>query len=377
MVNRVLNGADRLTDAAPLLKGKRCGLLTSASGVDRNGVPTYVNLSGLYDLTVLFAAEHGIHSILQDGSWGGEYRDQETGAPVYNISSSGNPKIDEALSLCDVVVYDVQDVGARFYTYIYCLTYLMTECAARKIPVVILDRPDVISGDLNAIEGAVLDESRFSSFIGRYGIPTRYSLTCGEFASYINETRGIGCELHVITCIGWKREAYGDELGMPWINPSPNIPSVSCALNYIGTCLIEATNVSEGRGTTRPFDIVGAPFIDSGKLADTMNSYRLPGVYFSRAFFVPMFSKHAHEVCEGIQFNVTDRRVYKPHSAGVCLIAALRQFEGFEIKESSMNLRYGTDALTSSPDFDPSAILSDEMKGIEEYRLSIRKYLLY
>lgn len=377
MAYKVLNGADRLTDAAPLLKGKRCGLLTAASGVDRKGVPTYVNLSRLYDLTVLFAAEHGIHSVLQDGSWGGEYRDVETGAPVYDLSSSGNPKVEEALSLCDVVVYDVQDVGARFYTYVYCLTYLMSECAARKIPVVILDRPNVLSGDLDAIEGAVLDESRFSSFVGRYGIPTRYSLTCGEFASFINETRRIGCELHVVTCEGWKREAYGDELCLPWINPSPNIPSVSCALNYIGTCLIEATNVSEGRGTTRPFDIVGAPFVDSAKLTETMNSFGLPGVYFSRAFFVPMFGKHAQEVCEGVQFNVTDRRVYRPHSAGVCLLAALRRFGEFEIKERSMALRYGTNALTAFPDFDPLAIVAAEAAGIEEYRRSVEKYLLY
>lgn len=379
MINKrkVYCGADRLSELKAVLDGRRCGLLTAASGIDRFGVPTYVHLSEEFRLTVMFSPEHGVHSVLQDGSWSGEYVDPETGVPVYDLPAQGSPRISEALSMCDVVLYDIQDVGARFYTYVYCLTYLMGECAVRNIPVFILDRPNPISGDLSLAEGAILDEGRFSSFVGRYALPVRYSLTCGEFASYINDTHGIGCELHVIKCLGWERGLYGDELDLPWINPSPNIPSVNCAVNYIGTCLIEATNVSEGRGTTRPFDLVGAPFIDSRRLADKMNSIGLPGIYFSRAFFKPMFGKHAGQVCEGVQLNITDRKSYRPHRSGLYLLSALSEFEGFELKPESLNLRYGTDALTRDGTFDPAKVSESEKLPLDTYVSSVKKYLFY
>lgn len=374
---RVLVGADRLSSADALIAGKRCGLLTAASGVDSDGVPTYIRLHEDYCLTVLFAPEHGIHSVLQDGSWTGEYTDPETGVPVFDLPARGCPRIDEALSLCDVVLYDIQDVGARFYTYIYCLTYLMSECAKRNIPVVILDRPDPIGGAPEYTEGAILDETRFSSFVGRYAVPVRYSLTCGEFASYINAEKEIGCELHVVQCEGWKRRMFSSELALPWINPSPNIPSPDCALNYIGTCLIEATNASEGRGTTRPFDVVGAPYVDSRKLCEHMNSLRLDGVRFSRAFFRPMFGKHAGEACEGIQFNITDRRSYRPHTAGLHLLRALMEVPGFEIKENGLCLRYGRDSLIQPGGFDPEEILSAEKAGQTDFLRKVRNFLLY
>lgn len=377
MAYEILCGADRLADAASIIKNKRCGLLTAASGTDRYGVPTYIRLAEQYKLTVLFAPEHGVHSVLQDGSWSGEYVDPETGVPVYDLPADGNPRISEALDLCDVVLYDIQDVGARFYTYVYCLTYLMQECAARSIPIVILDRPNPISGQLSLAEGAMLDETKYSSFIGRYSLPVRYSLTCGEFARYINDTHKFGCELHVVECLGWKRTMYGDELALPWINPSPNIPTASSAINYIGTCLFEATNISEGRGTTRPFDIVGAPFVDSRRLADHMNSLGLPGIRYSRAFFRPVFGKHAGKACEGVQLNITDRNAYRPHKAGLHLLAAIREFEGFEMRPDGMCLRYGTDALTKEERFDPDAVYAAEEAPLTEYVSKIKEYLIY
>ncbi len=370
-------GSDRFDYIDKLISGKRCGLLTAASGVDSKGKPTYYKLYERGILTVLFAPEHGIHSVLQDGGWDGGYTDKETGLPVYDLPAKGNPSIGEALSLCDVVLYDIQDVGARFYTYIYCLTYLMSECAVRNIPIIILDRPNPISGSLSAISGAILDEERYSSFVGKYAMPTRYSLTCGEFASYINNKKQIGCELNIVECLGWNRKMYGDETGLPWINPSPNIPSVNCAINYIGTCLIEATNISEGRGTTRPFDIVGAPFIDSAKLCDTMNGYQIDGVFFNRAFFTPMFGKWQKEYCEGIQINITDRHSYDPHKMGLCLIKALSQFKEFELKAHSMWLRYGNDTISNLCDFDPLKTLEGELIGVAEYKDEITPYLLY
>ena len=373
----VLCGADRFDVIEKITKGKRCGLLTAASGVDSKGVPTYYKLHQNGVLSVLFAPEHGVHSVMQDGGWEGGYIDIETGVPVYDLPAKGNPNIDEALSLCDIVLYDIQDVGARFYTYIYCLTYLMQECAIRNIPIAILDRPDPISGSLNSIAGAILDESKFSSFVGRYAIPTRYSLTCGEFAKYINSIKNIGCELSVIECQGWRRDMYADETNLPWINPSPNIPSVNTAINYIGTCLIEATNISEGRGTTRPFDIVGAPFIDSKKLCNEMNSYGLNGVFFSRAFFTPMFGKWKDSVCEGIQLNISDRSSYEPHATGVYLLSALKKYKEFEWRENGICLRYGRDTLVKSPEFDPARVIEREREGIGCFKNSIAEYLIY
>lgn len=370
-------GADRFDHIEKLIFGKRCGLLTAASGVDSRGVPTYYKLHERGNLTVLFAPEHGVHSVLQDGGWGGGYTDKETGLPVYDLPAKGNPDIGDALDLCDVVLYDIQDVGARFYTYIYCLTYLMSECAERSIPIIILDRPNPISGSLNSISGSILDEEKYSSFVGKYAIPARYSLTCGEFARYINDKKQIGCELHVVECLDWNRKMYADETVLPWINPSPNIPSVNCAINYIGTCLIEATNASEGRGTTRPFDIVGAPFIDSAKLCDAMNAYNLEGVYFSRSFFTPMFGKWQKECCEGVQINITDRQVYNPHKMGLCLIKELSEFNGFELKVHSMCLRYGNDAMSDIREFDPMKTFVSELDGVVKYRKEILSYLLY
>ena len=370
-------GADRFDDIKKMLKGKRCGLLTSASGVDCRGIPTYCKLHEAGLLTVLFAPEHGIHSVMQDGGWGGGHIDAETGVPVYDLPAKGNPKIGEALSLCDVVIYDIQDVGARFYTYVYCLTYLMQECAAENIPIIVLDRPNPISATMDSVSGAILDEDRFSSFVGRYAIPARYSLTCGEFAKYINSIKNFGCDVTVVECLGWRRSMFFDETPFPWVNPSPNIPSVNCAINYIGTCLIEATNISEGRGTTRPFDIIGAPFINSAKLCEEMNSCGLEGVYFSRAFFTPMFNKWKDTVCEGIQFNISDRKAYDPHATGIHLLSALKKYKEFEWRENGICLRYGTDALISSADIDARKILSAEKAGVARYKEEIKSFLIY
>lgn len=370
-------GSDRNDDLKRIANGMRCGLLTAASGVDSLGTPTYYKLHELGSLTVLFAPEHGIHSVLQDGGWSGEYTDKETGLPVFDLPSRGNPNIDRALSLCDIVFYDIQDVGARFYTYVYCLTYLMQECAKRNKPIYILDRPDPISGSMSKLAGAILDEDRFSSFVGRYAMPARYSLTCGEFASYINRVKEINCDLRILMCENWDRNVYWDETELLWINPSPNIPSVNSAINYIGTCLIEATNASEGRGTTRPFDIVGAPYVDSLRLAEHLNSLKLEGVVFSRAFFTPMFGKWHGECCEGVQLNILDRDGYDPHLTGLHLLSALKSFEGYESRDNGLCLRYGNDALTAPEGFDPSEVYRSEVVGIEAFKNDIRPYLLY
>lgn len=360
-------------DVRALLDGGRLGLLTAASGTDKRGMPTYLRLAAEGRLSVLFAPEHGIHSALQDGSWGGEYTDPDTGVPVYDLPAKGNPRIGEALDLCDAVLYDIQDVGARFYTYIYCLAYLMHECAARHKTVIILDRPDPIGGV--TLEGAMLDEEKYSSFVGRYSMPARYAMTCGEFARWLNATHGVWCDLRIVRCRGWERTMYADETDLAWINPSPNLPSVTASLIYIGTCLVEATNVSEGRGTTRPFELVGAPFIDAVALAARLNAARLDGVYFSPAYFTPVFGKCASECCRGVQINVTDRASFRPHLTGLHLLAALRDHPEFTVRENGLCLRYGTDALLR--EFDPDETVKNEAVVLEKFARDISMFRLY
>jgi len=376
-MKKVILGADKNDVIYSAVDGRRCGILTSASGTDSSGIPTYIKLHNRGVLTAIFSPEHGLYSALQDGLWDCMYHDRETGAPVFSLNNINTDQMDYALSLCDVLIYDIQDVGARFYTYIYCLTHLMKECAVKNIPVIILDRPNPISGSLSKISGPLLDVNQCVSSVGKYSIPTRYSLTCGEFAKYINATEGIGCDLLVITCEDWERSMYWDETELLWINPSPNIPSVNTAINYIGTCLIEATNVSEGRGTTRPFELIGAPFIDGSKLCECLNHLNLEGILFTKAFFNPMFGKWQGEICEGVQLNITDRYKYDPHYVGLHLLSALTDYEEFSINERSLNLRYGNKSLYTNGLNNPDGIFKNEQADKRFFLNKISEYLLY
>lgn len=307
----ILCGVDCRDALENAVKGKKVALLTAASGVDSRAVPTWRILRDMGVLCALFAPEHGICSNLQDG----RYQDEQDvldplfGVCVYNLNSKGHPRLDEILAGVDAVVYDIQDVGARYYTYLCNLTQVMRAAARVHIEVIVLDRPNPIGGE--KIEGEILDE-RFSSFIGEFAIPTRYGMTVGEYARYVNAEKGIGCQLKVIECVGWERHMYADETDMLFVNPSPNIPSVGCAINYIATGIYEATNISEGRGTTRPFDMVGAPFVDAFALAEHMNALQLDGVLFRAAHFTPAFNKHAGEICGGVELHVIDRDAYSP-----------------------------------------------------------------
>lgn len=376
-MKKIILGSDNYEKIYNICHGMRCGLLTSATGVDSLGIPTYVKLHEMGVLTVLFSPEHGIHSVMQDGIWSGEYVDKETNVPVFDLKSNGNDNIDKALSMCDIILYDIQDVGARFYTYIYCLTYLMEKCSQKGIKLCILDRPNPISANMNQIEGPLLNESSCSSSIGRFAIPTRYGLTVGEFAVYINQVKNINCDLVVIPCENLQRNQYWDETGLFWINPSPNIPSINCAINYIGTCLIEATNISEGRGTTRPFDIVGAPFINSKDLCKTLNSFKLSGVHFTRSFFSPMFGKWHGEICEGVQLNIIDRNIYQPHKTGLYLLSELSKYKEFTVRTESLALRYGNRDLKDCSEINPDLFVQNESRNIQVYKNEIKNYLIY
>ena len=370
----VLCGIDRRDALAAAVKGKKVALLTAASGVDRMAVPTWKILRDMGALEVLFAPEHGICSNLQDGRYQSEQDvpDPLFGVCVYNLNSKGHPRLDEILSRVDAVVYDIQDVGARYYTYLCNLTQVMRAAVRVHIPVIVLDRPNPIGGV--RIEGEVLDE-QFTSFIGEFAIPTRYGMTVGEYARYVNAEKGIGCELQVIECVGWKRHMYADQTDLLFVNPSPNIPSVGCAINYIATGIYEATNVSEGRGTTRPFDLIGAPFIDAFALADRMNALNLPGVIFRAAHFTPAFNKHAGELCGGVELHVTDREAYSPFAVLLYLYDAVRRYPEFTADPRGLRLRFGTEALSS--DFDPAALLAEASARCDRFREQIKPYLIY
>jgi uncharacterized protein YbbC (DUF1343 family) len=375
MKYHVLNGVDRTDELADYVRGKKIALLTAASGVNRSGVPTYNVIGSLGgDLRILFSPEHGLYSALQDGKFGDEDGavHRETGARMYSLGAHGCPALENLVGEVDMAVYDIQDVGARFYTYLCNLTQLMRACRKAKKTLLVLDRPNPIGGD---VEGLLLDESRFSSFVGEYAVPTRYGLTVGEYASFVNSKKKIGCDLHVLPCEGWARNMYADETDMLWVNPSPNIPSVSTCFNYIGSCLYEATNISEGRGTTRPFDWIGAPFVDADKLWRSMTQLGLPGVVFRQMCFTPMFNKFAGEVSRGVELHVTDRDAYRPFRTVLYMLRYLKENPATVIRREGMSLRVGQDLLTDR--YDPDEILLREEHDCRIFGEIVGKYRIY
>nr|MBQ4320443.1 DUF1343 domain-containing protein [Clostridia bacterium] len=359
------------------LDGLRLGLVTAPSGVDKFLRSTADIISDTFSLGAVFGAEHGFRGDAQAGSKTGSYRDPELGVQVHSLYGERFAPTKEMLSRLDAVVFDIQDIGSRYYTYISTLTAVMKSCAAQNIPLFVFDRPNPIG--LERIEGNILNEE-FSSFVGEYAVPVRYGLTIGEYAGYINGTRSIGCDLTVVPCEGLTRSMYYDDTGLPFVMPSPNIPTPETALHYVGTCLFEGTNLSEGRGTTRPFELIGAPWLRALPLIEKMNSYRFDGVMFRRAYFRPTFSKYAGELCEGIQIHLTDRAHYQPFEVSLRLIDEIRaNFIDFEWNESHIDRLFGDDKLRTEyigcgkiDDF-----LAMNRSRTEAFRDSVREYYIY
>lgn len=352
----VLCGIDGVRYFDNVLKDARLGVLTNPTGIDRGMRPSYEVLMERYHVTALFAPEHGIRGDAQAGDQIDTQIDPETGLTVYSLYGANKYPTEEMFGNIDLLVFDIQDVGARCYTYLYALTRCMQACAKWGKGLVVLDRPNPIGGMVT--EGICLDET-LSSLVGEYAIPLRYGLTIGEFARYINAEKNFGCDLAVIPCQGWKRGMWFDETGLPWVLPSPNLPtSVESTLHYTASCNFEGTNISEGRGTTRPFELVGAPFLDNRELEARLNSYGLPGVHFRRCCFTPTFEKHKGERCFGVQLHLTDRNIYRPVQTGLYLFHTIRQVggEGFALLNEGKHLchLYGDRDILSG-DFDPAA----------------------
>jgi uncharacterized protein YbbC (DUF1343 family) len=309
---------------ASSFRGQRIGLLCHPASVTsrlEHAIPVVRGLRGAR-LRALFAPEHGVAATAQDLVHVGEERHRATGLRVWSLYGKRLAPEPSMLAGLDAVIVDLQDVGSRYYTYLWTLALTMRACAAARVRVVVLDRPNPLGGV--RMEGNLADP-RFASFVGLYPLVTRHGMTIGELAAYLNAGHAIGCELTVVPMQGWRRRMRWEDTGLPFVPPSPNMPTPETARVYPGGCLLEGTNLSEGRGTTRPFEWTGAPYLDGDRLARALARRRLPGVAFTTAAFVPTFQKWAGRRCEGVQVHVTDADRFRPVETYLCLIAEARR----------------------------------------------------
>jgi uncharacterized protein YbbC (DUF1343 family) len=321
----VLTGIEVLLNGKrDLISGARVGAVVHPASVLSDLRHTADALFNCRDfrLVSLFGPQHGARGEKQDNMVESEfYRDPDTDLPVHSLYGETRRPTEEMLKDIDVLLYDLQDAGTRVYTFIYTMAYCMEACASFKKRMIVLDRPNPING--KQVEGNRLDPN-FSSFVGLYPIPMRHGMTTGELALLFNSEFGIHCDLTVVEMEGWQRNYWFDQTGLPWIHPSPNLPTLDSVIVYPGSVLMEGTCLSEGRGTTRPFELIGAPFIQSRKYAERLNAIELPGVWFRPVYFQPTFQKWAGEMCGGIQIHVQDREVFKPYLTGLAVIAVAR-----------------------------------------------------
>jgi len=318
-----------------LIKGLNVGLVVNTASLDSELRSTVNVFRGddAINLVALFGPQHGIRGETQDNmvEWEG-FRDHESGLPAYSLYGKTRSPLPDMLKNVDCLVIDLPDVGARYYTFAWTMALCLQACQENQISCVVLDRPNPITGIM--VEGPVLDPS-FSSFVGLYPLPIRHGMTMGELASYFNREFGINCDLTVVPMEGWKRQMWYENTGLPWVMPSPNMPTLDTALVYPGMALLEGTGISEGRGTTRPFEIFGNPGVDSYALVKTLEKEHLSGVTFRPLHFMPTFQKHQGELCGGAQIHVTRRNAFLPVLTGVAVIRALYHLyrETFRWKE--------------------------------------------
>ena len=369
-----------LHDRLDLIRGKRVGLITNPTGVDRelvSDVDLLAHAPGVR-LVALFGPEHGIRGAHQAGASVGSDRDPVTGLPVYSLYGKTRQPTPAMLKGVDVLVFDIQAVGARFYTYLYTMADAMKAAAAARIPIIVLDRPNPIGG--TAVQGPVLDP-KFASFVGEYPIPPRYGMTIGELAGLFNSEFHIGADLTVVKMRGWMRSMYYDDTPLQFVMPSPNMPTETTALVYPGVGLVEGTNVSEGRGTTRPFELVGAPWIDADKLSRALNDKHLDGVRFRPVHFTPTFSKYEGKPCNGIEVHVMDRDAFNPVVVGLTVIATIHGLypQQFAFNASDFDRLIGNDWVRR--DIEKGVPVSEMQRrwqdGLSQFEKVRQKYLLY
>jgi uncharacterized protein YbbC (DUF1343 family)/CubicO group peptidase (beta-lactamase class C family) len=373
----VLSGIDVLAaEGFARLKGKRVGLVTNQTGRARSGASTIDLLHAAPDvrLTALFSPEHGIRGLLD--SQVPSSRDEKTGLPIHSLYGETRRPTAAMLDDLDLLVVDLQDVGARFYTYVTTMAYVMEEASRRRLPVMVLDRPNPINGV--AVEGPRQDEVA-RGFTGYFPMPIRHGLTIAELARLFNEENRIGADLAVVAMRGWRRDMWFDDTGLPWTNPSPNMRNLLQATLYPGVGAIEGTNVSVGRGTDTPFEQIGAPWIDGVRLAAELNARRLAGVSFYPVTFTPTSSQYAGQACQGAFLVVTDRRTIRPVRIGVEIAAALQRLHGdrFDLPAAGplLGSRAAIEAIRASED--PERVSAAWEADEAAWRQLSAKYLLY
>jgi uncharacterized protein YbbC (DUF1343 family) len=339
-------------------------------------------------LAAIFGPQHGFRSDVQDNMIETPHGDDASRrVPVYSLYSETREPTPEMLKGLDVLLIDLQDIGARIYTYIYTMANCLRAAARHHIPVVVCDRPNPINGI--DVEGNVT-EKEFTSFVGQFELPTRPGMTIGEMAKLFNEHFGIGCDLEVVKMTGWGREMWHEDTGLPWILPSPNIPTIEPCVVFPATVHFEGTELSEGRGTTKPFELNGAPFIDAEAWASELRKFDFPGIAFREAYFQPWFSEFAGETCSGIQLHVTERAIFTPVIVGIAMVKTAREMypDKFQWRQNEYEYEFGknpfdvvcgTDKIRKS--FEAGDSLDQIVAAFEprfsEFKKVREKFLLY
>jgi uncharacterized protein YbbC (DUF1343 family) len=374
-------GIETIDQHLDLFKNKRVGLITNPTGVTSDFTTTIDVLAKKTNLVALFSPEHGVRGDLQAGVHLDTYTDEKTGCIVYSLYGKTRKPTKEMMDQIDILCFDIQDVGARYYTYIYTMAYAMMACKEFDKEFVVFDRPNPVGGV--DVEGNILD-IEFRSFVGYYPLTQRFGLTLGELSLMYNQEFEIGCKLHVVQMKDWKRSLHFSDLNRFWVLPSPNIPTTDTLYAYLTTCYFEGTNVSEGRGTAKPFSMFGAPWMDADLLIDELNKRNIKGVVFRKVYFTPMFSKHKDVLCQGVELYVTDVHVYRPVSTGYTLIYLIRDlFKEFKFLDpyrpggkQMIDLLSGSDDITSNR-LSLDEILGKIEKDSQLFKTKKERYHLY
>lgn len=375
-------GIERVDEYASIFKGKRVGLITNPTGMTRDFKSSIDVLKEKTNLVALFSPEHGVRGNIQAGEKLEAYVDSETGCIVHSLYGKDRRPTKEMMDGIDILCMDIQDGGSRFYTYIYTLAYAMMACKEFDKEFVIFDRPNPVSA--SEVEGNILD-LKYRSFVGYYSIVQRHGMTLAELANLYNNEYKIGCKLHIVLMENYKREMYFSDTLLPWVMPSPNLPTPMSTVVYNATCIFEGTNLSEGRGTTAPFQLVGAPWITPKDLAEKLNSYNLPGVYFRPLYFTPMFSKNEKKMCGGVEVHVLDVHKFKAVKVGWLMLYVIRRMYPDDFKVNNpfvegrpcmLEFNTGTDYIKEDKyEIDKLfSIIEEETKIFIKTR---KKYLLY
>ena len=372
-------GIDRIDEYLNIFEGKRIALITNATGYNSEGESTISVLKKKTNLKLLFSPEHGLNANFKEGSLIDNSIDRKTSLKIYSLYGKQKKPTNEMLKDIDIICFDIQDVGARFYTYIYTMAYAMQATKENGKTFVIFDRPNPISGSV--VEGFILQEE-FSSFVGLYPIAQRHGMTVGELGAMFNKEFGINCDLKIIPLKNWARSSYFEDLSLVWVPSSPNIPNSDTALIYSGMCLFEGTNMSVGRGTTLPFQYIGAPFINADELVEKLKKENINGVKIFPAYFTPNSSMYKNEACEGIYIAVSDKESFQPVRVAIKIFNTIKKtYPEFKINDEKirrcgLNLLFGNEKL-SEKNIDEKALFRDMHIDEKEFMKKRQAYLLY